>query len=296
MVSAGHSLDGIPIQMVQKIGVIQGRRQPIEMSPGIGAHVRVAGGVGTKTDSVLGGQTDPLQSKPPLLKQHQGLEGGSLAGVAGGEKKDPFGMALAKRLDGRKQRRHGLADTGGGLDNRLAAIAKGAVNGDGHMSLAASISRKGKVKGQNGGIPRLTPPGKGRGPCQIPVDQSFKKGFQLIAGLLLDEFQGIAGIQVAIGQLNGHRRQTLPAGQQICVYLGLAPVAGIVGCFERFQVPGRGLDLLDNDSTPCVVNAIDAASHHQGQLRGVHFHGNRHLGTIPLRPLTLDFLVGANPL
>jgi hypothetical protein len=71
-------------------------------------------------------------------------------------------------------------------------------------------------------------------------------------------------------------------------------MAGI-GChFYGFQVSGGGFDLLDDDRTPIVDNAIDAAADHQDQIRRFDVHGNRHLGTVPLRPLPLDFLVGTN--
>ena len=97
-----HGLDGIAIQIVLDKGFIHSGRESIEMSAGIDATVRIAGGIGTKADLVFSGQANPFHSKPFFLEDAQGLDGGSLAGVAGGKKKNSVDLALGECLDRRE--------------------------------------------------------------------------------------------------------------------------------------------------------------------------------------------------
>ena len=95
-----------------------------------------------------------------------------------------------------------------------------------------AIRRKWKIESKDGGIAESTPLGQRRGPLEISVDQWPKKRGQLIGGHRFDQFQCVTGVQMVVGQPDGHGLEVPGLGKQVCVNLGLAPMAGIGSLFN----------------------------------------------------------------
>lgn len=262
---------------------------------GENAHHRIASRFRTETDPILGGQTDPFQSKPDAAEQIQGLDRGLFAGVAGGQKKNPLCVSLAQRLDGRKQDRQGLTDPGGRLNERLTAVPKGPVHRNGHLALAGAIVRVGKSQRPDGPVPQLSPGGKRRGPFQIAMDQILEERIQGIPLVDLVQLQDLPGVQLVVRQLNPDRRQRFFPGQQAGIHLGLPPMAGIGILFDQVKVPGGRFDLLDERLPFRFQHAVNAAADHQDHLRRLYLGSDPDLGPIAFRPFALNALMGTNP-
>jgi len=103
------------------------------------------------------------------------LDGGGLARISCSQEKNPVDLAFSDALDRRKQCRHGLADAGGCLDDRLPAVSNCPIYLYGHGPLPGTIRCKRKIEGKDGVITNFSPSGKHCGPHQVTVDEVLEK-------------------------------------------------------------------------------------------------------------------------
>ena len=141
------------------------------MAAGVVTLLGVAGTVRREADFFLGGQRQAFQAQSAGAQLVQGLFGRQPAGGAGREVKNLVAAAVGDGLDRREEHRHGLADAGGGLDERAASRPDRALDGLRHIFLARAVGRVRKGEIAQGGVALTAPLGDDGGPSEIAGHQ-----------------------------------------------------------------------------------------------------------------------------
>ena len=260
----------------------------------IGAHLRQADrmalGVRVQAGFFLGGQGHTAQGKVGLygLQAGNGILGGGLCGVAGGEVKQLLSAAAPHGFQGREERTHGLADAGGGLTEQPCAFFGGG-GGAGPPDLARQCPLPGAVgfkrepHGGQAAVAGFLPCKLTLCPGQIPVQEFVQELLQLLPGKVPYKAEDPVGVDLIIGQPHIHGGQAFLCAVDGSVHHALRPVAGVHVLADLFLGHRGGLDLVNGHNAGFVgKNAVGPALQRKADVVDRIIGAEGYLGGVTL--------------
>ena len=254
---------------------------------------RAALGVRVQADLFLGGQGHAAQRKAGVRcpQPGNGVLGGGLGRVAGGEVKELFTAAFAHGPQGGKDGAHGLADSGGCLAEQPGAAlvvgvlsgAAGAVYFARQCPLAGAVFSKRKPQcGKAFGAPD-TPVQLALRPGGILLQEPAQEGVQFFSGKVPHEADDLVGVDLIIGQPHVDFGKALLVGINGGIHHALRPVAGVHLLGDLLKGDGRGLDLVDDGGAVLVrKNTVGPAFQRESDAVRFPFGREEHLGLVAL--------------
>ena len=193
-----------------------------------------------------------------------------------------------QRLDRREQHGDGLADAGGGFEEKPPALGEHAIRGHRQLPLAGTIARKGEGERADGLVPLSAPIVLRPQPVQVDRCCLLEEGRQLSQGEAVAELSHLAGIEVQVGQLDGDPSQGVGLRVDEAVELGLGPMQRV-----GYPVPAAldGLDLLQQHLLRADEQTVNAPLNAQDELARLNLVAKPHLFLVAGRARTLEPLV-----